>query len=272
MTLSFKARAEVKARKAEAEARRAEDMALRNAAKARGHTRFVGRPCTHHGQGVERRTCDGQCSACMRTAYARWTAAHPGYDAAKQRGYRAADPEKIRERERFRRRAQGVQPRVKTTYPGMPCKTGCGRVARKNGRECTTCLNRRLYAADPQHFRDKSKRLRQLHPDRYRDYDRGKRARHLPEILARNAKRRALQLLQRCICCTAAQFEEFFLQTALYSGHVDHIIPLALGGHHCTKNLQAMTDVDHIEKTKQDNRAITEAKRRSQLLRRWRAV
>jgi hypothetical protein len=93
---------------------------------------------------------------------------------------------------------------------------------------------------------------------------------HPEKVRARGSRRRALKRTQRCGCCTDTQIAELHAQAMLYSGHVDHIVPLALGGPHCIKNLQAMTDVDHREKTKHDLRAITEARRRSRLLRGWR--
>lgn len=84
-----------------------------------------------------------------------------------------------------------------------------------------------------------------------------------------SSRRRAIRLMQACVCCTAAQIEELHSCAALVGGEVDHRIPLVLGGHDCMKNLQVLTLEDHREKTKSDLRYIAYAKRRSKLLLQW---
>ena len=91
---------------------------------------------------------------------------------------------------------------------------------------------------------------------------------------ARRAKRRAMELTQRCssTCCSDAKIETLFAWATRYVpgvAEIDHRVPLALGGHHCAKNLVVLPTQAHREKTKRDQRAITDAKGRSQLLRRW---
>ena len=92
---------------------------------------------------------------------------------------------------------------------------------------------------------------------------------HPAKRVAKTARRRALKFMQRCGCCTNAQIEAVYATAALIGGEVDHRIPLTLGGHHCIKNLQALTYDDHQKKTSLDLRSIAMAKRISQLLRRW---
>jgi 5-methylcytosine-specific restriction endonuclease McrA len=106
---------------------------------------------------------------------------------------------------------------------------------------------------------------RLINPEKYRRY-----AKANPANVAHHcAHRRAVRLAQTCGCCTNSQLEEFYALATLVGGEVDHRIPLALGGHHCTKNLQALTYEDHREKTKADFRTIAAAKRRSKLLLQW---
>jgi 5-methylcytosine-specific restriction endonuclease McrA len=79
-----------------------------------------------------------------------------------------------------------------------------------------------------------------------------------------SAKHRALKKAQRCTCCTDAEIKAIHDIAALCGreAHVDHIIPLALGGLDCAKNLQALTAEDHIRKTsKLDAGRIAAARR-----------
>lgn len=89
---------------------------------------------------------------------------------------------------------------------------------------------------------------------------------------ANEAKRRAMKLQQRCGCCTNEQFQAIFNSAVLCGHDVDHKIPLRLGGRHCVKNLQPLTELEHVEKTRTDNHVIADARRRSKLLRQWRAA
>jgi 5-methylcytosine-specific restriction endonuclease McrA len=118
-------------------------------------------------------------------------------------------------------------------------------------------------AAHPERVREKNIEWRVKHPE----YDAAWWRAHPEKRVAKTARRRAAKYAQRCSCCSGAQIEAVY--AARRGGEVDHIVPLVLGGHHCVKNLQALTYRDHREKTKQDQRAIAEAKRRSKLLRGW---
>jgi hypothetical protein len=141
---------------------------------------------------------------------------------------------------------------------------------RANYPERARASNATWLAANPERHRANVVAWRAANPEKERARKAAWSAAHPEKILAYAANRRATKLMQRCVCCTDAQIEEFFLQTALYCGHVDHKTPLVLGGHHRVKNLQAMTDVDHREKTQLDHRTIAEARRRSCLLQAWR--
>lgn len=185
----------------------------------------------------------------------------------------------------FPSRSQAKALGLKRYYTGKPCPQGHVAERRTNNKECVACHNGRSaawYAANPDKARAKDAAWRAANPEQHYAYSAAWYAANPEKVRARvaawraanpakhcayAANRRAMKLKQRCTCCTNEQIEDFYVTTALYSGHVDHIIPLALGGHHCAKNLQAMTDVDHREKTKQDHRAIADARRRSRLLR-----
>jgi 5-methylcytosine-specific restriction endonuclease McrA len=86
------------------------------------------------------------------------------------------------------------------------------------------------------------------------------------------ARRKAMKLAQRCLCCTNADIQNVYAVAALCGAdsHVDHKVALRLGGLHCVKNLQPLTMSAHVEKTKQDNRLIADVRLRSKLLQNWR--
>jgi 5-methylcytosine-specific restriction endonuclease McrA len=89
---------------------------------------------------------------------------------------------------------------------------------------------------------------------------------------AKQAGRRAMLLGQRCICCSKEEIRAVYDTAALCGREVevDHTVALRLGGRHCTKNLEILSFEAHKEKTKLDVRLIAAARRRSQMLLRWR--
>jgi len=83
------------------------------------------------------------------------------------------------------------------------------------------------------------------------------------------AARRAMKLNQECVCCSKEQKLQLYQIAALVAYDVDHRTPLALGGHHCVKNLQPLSEADHSRKTADDVRRIRDVRARSKLLRQW---
>lgn len=83
---------------------------------------------------------------------------------------------------------------------------------------------------------------------------------------AGHARRRAAKLHQRCTCCEDWQINWFY---DISIGEVDHVIPLGLGGHHCAKNLMALTVEEHKKKTCSDRERFALAKRINRLLKGW---
>jgi hypothetical protein len=86
---------------------------------------------------------------------------------------------------------------------------------------------------------------------------------------AKEAARRAMKLNQECICCSKEQKLQLYQIAAMVSYDVDHRVPLALGGHHCVKNLQPLSEADHSRKTADDVRRIRDTRVRNKLLRQW---
>jgi hypothetical protein len=63
-----------------------------------------------------------------------------------------------------------------------------------------------------------------------------------------------------CDCCTQEDIEKVYKRAWRRGGgyDVDHIVPLGLGGLHCAKNLQVLSEFDHALKTRKDRRAMRE--------------
>ena len=86
---------------------------------------------------------------------------------------------------------------------------------------------------------------------------------HPGAVRAINAARRTLAKRQRCTCCTSAEIRHVYEIAALCGAEVDHIVPLAVGGPHCAKNLQALSPEEHCAKTRLDQVTITKHRRRA---------
>lgn len=91
-------------------------------------------------------------------------------------------------------------------------------------------------------------------------------------VRAISSKRRAQKLMQRCGCCSDAEITKIYGIAALCGpgAHVDHKTQLALGGHHCVKNLEALTAEEHYEKSKRDTKVRADSHRRNKLFLIWR--
>ena len=102
------------------------------------------------------------------------------------------------------------------------------------------------------------------------------RAKNSERVRGRLAKRRALELMQRCVCCEDNAFLVYFdtnwlcsKEAGLDALHVDHIVQLALGGKHCTRNLQILSEAQHKVKTAADARQRADFRTRARLLKAW---
>jgi hypothetical protein len=61
---------------------------------------------------------------------------------------------------------------------------------------------------------------------------------------------------QDCLHCTVEDIEAIYRQAIALGHQVDHIVPVALGGATCARNLQVLSPQQHREKTKRDLAAI----------------
>lgn len=86
--------------------------------------------------------------------------------------------------------------------------------------------------------------------------------RHWVALREINHRRRARKKNQVCTCCTPEDILSKFRRMPSHY-ELDHIIPIAIGGLHCLKNLQALTPEAHKLKTKADMKAIAAHRRNS---------
>lgn len=175
--------------------------------------------------------------------------------------------------------------RGEKTYQGAPCKHWHSGVRYTIGGNCVPCVaahraahklrqQRPIAAPRSLAYSKRESEQRRYHANIERERERARQQYNANKgaSRARSAKRRAMKLAQRCICCTDAEIRQHHDIAALCGpgAHVDHITPLVLGGHDCARNLKAMTAEDHIEKTRRDFALIAESRRRNRLLHGWR--
>jgi 5-methylcytosine-specific restriction endonuclease McrA len=143
---------------------------------------------------------------------------------------------------------------------------------RKNPAETPvhkTVARRAWLVANRDSVRENAKRYNRKNVDRLRVCG-AKYKKDFPEKHnASQAARRALKIRQRCVCCTREEIAVIYAIAVIGPCDVDHRIPLALGGHHCVKNLQILNEEDHARKTAKDVRNIAEVHLRNKLLKQW---
>jgi hypothetical protein len=137
------------------------------------------------------------------------------------------------------------------TYQAWRRRIACAKYRAAN-REKANTAQATYRAANPV----RSREWANAHPERSNAIKRKWRKEHPGAVCASNAARRTLARKQRCTCCTNAEIRHVYDIAALIGAEVDHIKPLALGGPHCAKNLQALTVEEHKEKTRMDRSAI----------------
>lgn len=179
--------------------------------------------------------------AARRRASSRaWYARNRSRVLAATAAKRAADPEQFRVAEAARRRAN-PEP-----YRAQSRKWSAENRAKR--LEVQRTYNQKKYWSDPESARA-ALRLRENTPA---GRARGRRD---------EARRKARKLAQLCTCCAAHEFFAMYTQAQASGMEVDHRKALALGGLHCTKNLQLITPEDHLEKTRRDLSEIAGSRR-----------
>jgi 5-methylcytosine-specific restriction endonuclease McrA len=197
-------------------------------------------------------------------------------------------------------RAEAKSRGLKRYCTGKPCPQGHVAAKLTSNGGCVACSKARfeIYCrANPEKFRAYQRKEREANPAKVRAYARAwyavnrEKARAWNRAWAaanvskkrlldtvHNAKRRALKQKQRCVCCSDSAFLNFYdtdwigsKESGLDTLHVDHIVQLALGGAHCTKNLQVISEAEHKRKNWADARQRADFHLRARLLKAWAA-
>ncbi len=225
----------------------------RTAAKAAGERHYeTGKPCKN-GHIAKRYTSSGICVVCDAERHAKWLAARPGLEAKWARERRAKDP--------TAHRAE-----VKRWAQKNPEKH---RALHKRWVERHPDLNRERNRAYMQKWCDENRELHNENTRRSRLRD---PIATRQQYVATAAKRRqraienggsftkddivALQTMQKGKCAECSK--------KLKQTHVDHIIPLVLGGRNDPSNLQLLCPTCNMQKGKLH--PLEWAKKRGRLL------
>lgn len=192
--------------------------------------------------------------AARAEGHRRWREANREKDKERQRKWRAANPDKKRAqaKRRYAKNRDKERERAARWQAANPGKK----------REYTS----RWRAANPDKKREYSSRWYAANRDKALAVGRLWDAANLDKRRARGSKRRALKRSQICDCCTTKQIaDEFYFFIEHGVTEVDHVLPLAMGGLHCRKNLQLLTVLEHKAKTKLDCIRIAEFRRSNKI-------
>lgn len=171
------------------------------------------KPCVKCG--AEERNNKGGCKACAKEAVRKWQKANPDKAADYKRKYREANSERVAE--------------IQHKYYEAN-KEKIAEYARENAHK-----NRQKYTAN-------ARKWRIANPERNREINQNRRARIKGNggKLSTNIVQKLLILQKgKCACCGASLGNNY---------HLDHIIPLALGGMNDDSNVQLLTPKCNMSK------------------------
>ena len=171
-----------------------------------------------------------QCLACKKVATAKWRAKNTDRFNAAQAAYRLANAEKIKDRN-------------KTYYADSPARSKQRFEKWKAANPDRAKARHREYGAKNRELIvAKNKRWRAEHPDEVRIHNHNRRAR-LRDRGGRLSKGLVAKLfeLQRgcCACCGKPLGDDY---------HLDHRMPITLGGHNEDWNMQLLKSQCNTEK------------------------
>lgn len=237
--------------------------AARSIAQAAGEPHyFTGLPCKH-GHIAMRDTRGGRCMECARLTAVALYWKEPEKFRQKAADARAADPEAHRAafHEYYWRDPEAARARGRLDYEKNreARRASASRWKRRNRRHCLSYMRgwharnapqQRAYFVqyrklNAQAIREQAARHRSLHMPEYAAYERNRRARlrnadgshDIEDVIAILAAQR-----HRCAYCRNV--------ITLAICHVDHIIPLFLGGSNARSNLQCTCKGCNLKKNK----------------------
>lgn len=211
-------------------------------------------------QSETERTPRGDCKPCNRAASAAWKLANPEKYKTIKAAYCAANKEKIRDYDakriashRDERRAQSAEWREKNPEKALAGqvryratnrellreRAAKSRAANLEKRRKQDAIRR---AANPEKSRASVAKWAASNPEKIRINKHNRRARKLASggKLSPNLAARLLKLQRgKCACCGEPLGDNY---------HLDHIMPLALGGTNTDDNIQLLRDVCNFQK------------------------
>ena len=180
--------------------------------------------------GCDDRSPSGACRACNRAASAKRRANSPEKVKAARDKYQAANRDKVNaDSAAWRANNRALFNQIAKAY-------------RVNNRAAIAASQQARIAADPARRAEIRARYRKRHPEKMRAEWRARRAKKRQNGGALSAGlERKLFTLQRgkCACCGKLLGRDF---------HMDHIMPLALGGRNSDENMQLLRKLCNLKK------------------------
>ena len=200
--------------------------------------------CKRCGTETERNG-NGKCKPCARARAVAWRAANPEKAKAKDAAWSAANAEKVRARVAAWAAANPEKVRArKAAWAAANPEKGWARAAawRAANPEKAKAQAVAWAAANHEKKRAKDAAWRAANPDKGRVYAHNRRARKKANggQLSPDITDKLLKLQKgKCACCKQRLGKDY---------HLDHIVPLALGGAHADENMQLLRDVCNLKK------------------------
>lgn len=204
--------------------------------------------CNNCGVETERYT-GGKCKPCSRKNASVRYALNPARYREKGDRYRRENIEAVRarDRDRYVKNRLAVLQRLRSYYG--------------NNRYLVLGRNRTWRKRNIEMVRQSVRKYREANPEKCREWARRRRANNPRKNAGNQARYRAQKLRQTCVCCRPEDFREVYARARKDRLHVDHIVPLVIGGLHCLKNIQLLTPEEHKVKSVRDIPLIVSAGR-----------
>lgn len=193
--------------------------------------------------GAVDRSPSGNCRPCSREAVKRWREANPEANREARKRCYAANRDTERERSRRYREAnpKAVRECNKRWHEAnREARSEYDKRYREANREARSEYNKRWRETNPEANRERGKRWVAENPEakRVHNHNRRARIRSSGKLSPDIASRLLTAQKGKCACC----------KTKMESYHIDHIMPLALGGLNVDNNVQLLCPPCNLSK------------------------
>lgn len=195
--------------------------------------------------GTCSRYASGKCKACSKAYNSEWQKKNPEKIKAYSSAYYAADPEKFRVRSNAHHhanpeKAKAAKAAARIANPEKERLRGAE--YRKNNPDKARAKVRKYYAANSEKLRAAASEWQRANPEAVRIISQNRRARKIAAGgKLTNGLSKKLFKLQKglCPCCKKPLENDF---------HLDHIMPLFLGGSNTDDNIQLLRSTCNHQK------------------------